>query len=229
MKNHYLFISLLILLSGCSSYSSLSSFSSRKYTKGYFFDARAEKPVIAERSENSKDYGRTEPKVKCNTEIQKSIVNVKAEQVKYSAKQSVKLIIAKNPAELYKAQHTIAPIKAINAENVFKPGDDAPAENNETGTKNGLIGFIYVIVGILLIVVGVLLLDLIIFAGGSGGLIIISVFLALAALLFLILGLILCVKTLITKDKYKGFAIAGAILSIYLLIEIIRLLSLIKW
>jgi len=49
MKNHHSFIFLIVLLTGCSSYSSLSSFSSRKYTKGYFFDAPAEKPAVTAR------------------------------------------------------------------------------------------------------------------------------------------------------------------------------------
>lgn len=231
MQKNNILILLVIFLAGCSTYSNLSSFSSRKYTKGYFFDAPGQKPAVVEQGGNTQNYDKAEVKVERKTGIRQAIITVKAEQVICKTKQPFKLITVRNSV-LNKPRNAIVPISTIevlNGENSFQPGDDKPDENYDLGTKNGLIGFFYVIAGILLIIVGVLLIDLIAFGGASGGLLIVSAFLGLAALLFLIVGLFLCIKTLITNDRYKGFAIAGIILGGYILVVIISLLSHIKF
>jgi hypothetical protein len=225
MKNHHSFILLLIVLTGCSSYSSLSSFSSRKYTKGYFFNAPAEKPIVAERNEVLQTCGRNN-RGSLNQATSQNIMALrpvqKLEQLMISLKKAVLSKKAMNPIGV-----SISRINTNKHYMVEKLLDDTPSTDKKNDYDWGQKGLLFIGVGLL--GAFLFLMMAIIFAvsgtvGADSGirtLAIIFLCIAMAALLVFLAGFVMCIIAVIHKDT--GFA---AILGLIIGAIVILLLTL---
>ncbi len=123
MKNYHIFLLFLVLLAGCSSNESFTSFGKRKYTKGYFNDIPAERPGVVSKAGNNNKI-EIKPEVERNTSVQ--------DVFKDSASRAI--VLKEATYSNKKAKHiaiTINPVKAFNK--IEKINDDKPL--NETTTK----------------------------------------------------------------------------------------------
>ncbi len=149
MKNHHSLLLLLLVIAGCSSNSGLtSSFSNRKYTRGYFFDNRGVKPEVQIKAEVQPER-QMKPIAEKDTKLANIIMLTKTNELtnknKSIVKQVVKeyknqvLAITKQPIT---TNHLTQTIEQINA-----PADQAPAVNKQQLTS----GKVLITIGLALI------------------------------------------------------------------------------
>ena len=142
MKNHHLLILLIVFLAACSGNSSLSSFGSRKYTKGYFFNAPAEKPKV---------------EAKTKIEFKQVLVQEKTEQSPETARSVQRLekpfIGLKEPVLMKKQSVYMAKSveKVVNTERINEKSpvadnpDDSASDEKTTGIMFSIIGLLSLI------------------------------------------------------------------------------------
>ncbi|HXP53181.1 MAG TPA: hypothetical protein VN922_24770 [Bacteroidia bacterium] len=164
MKNYHSFIVLIVLLlTGCSSYSSLSSFGSRKYTKGFFNNAPAEKPV-AERIDIQQKILDVKAKIQPenatasqnNRIAHKDQGIIRSYQSKKEAKQAVRTAIASLNKVIFNKQAnktgTVNTFK-IEATDYFvhHPNGRSTSDNLDESPKHFMlrIGLIFMLIGLI--------------------------------------------------------------------------------
>lgn len=188
----------ITVLAGCSSNNSLvSSFSQRKYTKGYFADGTGEKTLVNTRIavKQHNDYA-------IGNRIQLDSSNNLHELVSQALIQSTKKIASIHTIVLSKEPKIVASFKPIKVERICndslaeKP-QSANTDDTDKNPRYGLTAWILIVVALILFYLGAVL------AESLSGIIILDVLGAILiwilALVLLIDGIYFCIKWLAKK------------------------------
>ena len=154
MKPHHIFILLLVLLAGCSSTGSLTSFGNRKYTKGYFLDNPVEtKSKIEVNAKTKEPTIRLEPKVENKISLN---TNIKV------TREPIKAIILIKKTQLTGKVINVAIGSVSKVEHITQspllPDDPQPEVDEKTGKPINwgvsafICGFFCLLAGILALV-----------------------------------------------------------------------------